>query len=169
MTGLPGRSHMYLWAMRKLILAGVVASLLAAAPVASAKIVVGKSIAGVALGMTEAQVVAVVGPAKSTTDTTDKISGQPVRELVYNSMYVQIMNGSLVLVTSVAKKEKTANGVGVGTKEKTLKKKVKGLKCAGKKQRICAKGSGKPGTVTTAFGITKGKKVGTVVIGLVID
>jgi hypothetical protein len=102
--------------MRKLILAGVAASLLIAAPVASANIVVGKSIGGVALGMTEQQVIAIVGPAKATTDSKDQITGQPVRELEYNSMYVQILNNSVVLVSSVSKKEKTANGAGVGTK-----------------------------------------------------
>ena len=155
--------------MRKLILAGVAASLLVAAPVASANIVVDKSIAGVALGMTEAQVVAVVGPPKKTADSKDQITGQPVRELVYNSMYVQILNGSVVAVSSVSKKEKTSSGAGVGMKEKSLKKKIKGLKCSGSKNRICAKGSGKPGTVTTAFSITKSKKVRAVVIGIVID
>lgn len=155
--------------MRKLILAGVVASLLVAAPVASANIVVGKSIAGVSLGMTEAQVVAVIGPAKATRDTKDEITGQPVRELEYNSMYVQVMNGSVILVSSVSKKEKTSNGAGVGMKERTLKKKVKGLKCSGAKNRICFKGSGKPGTVSTAFSMTKSKKVRGVVIGIVLD
>jgi hypothetical protein len=155
--------------MRKLILAGVVASLLVAAPAASAKIVVGKSIGGVAIGMTEAQVIAIVGPAKATTESKDEITGQPVRELAYNSMYVQVMNGTVILVSSVSKKEKTANGAGVGMKEKTLKKRIKGLKCSGKKVRICMKGSGKPGTVTTAFSMTKSKKVRGVLIGVVLD
>jgi hypothetical protein len=155
--------------MRKLILAGVAASLLVTAPSASANIVVDKSIAGVALAMTEAQVVAVVGPPKRTSDSKDKITGQPMRELEYNSMYVQVMNGSVILVSSVSKKEKTPNGAGVGMKEKTLKKKIKGLKCSGKKVRICSKGSGKPGTVTTAFSMTKSKKVRGVVIGIVLD
>jgi hypothetical protein len=156
-------------AMRKLILAGVVASLLVAAPVASANIVVGKSIAGVSLGMTEQQVITTLGPAKKTTNSTDEITGQPVTELAYNTAVVDISNGSVILIATRSKKEKTANGVGVGTTEKKLKQKIKGVKCAGKKVRICVKGSGKSGTVVTAFSISKSKKVTFIVIGLVLD
>lgn len=155
--------------MRKLILAGVVASLLISAPVASANIEVGKSIAGISLGMTEQQVVATFGPPKKTTSSKDEITGQQVRQLEYNSALVDISNDAVILVATRSKKEKTSSGIGPGSTEKKLKKKIKGIKCSGKKLRVCAKGSGKPGTVVTAFSISKSKKVTAVFIGLVLD
>ena len=155
--------------MRKLILAGAVASMLVVVPSASASIVINQSIAGVAIGMTQAQVVATLGPAKATTTSTDKTTGQPVISLEYNTAIVDLMADKVVFVTTVSRSEKTANGVGVGVKEKTLRKKVKGLKCAGKKRRLCVKGSGKPGTTGTIFTISKSKKVTSVSVAVVLD
>lgn len=156
--------------MRKLILAGAVASMLAAAPSASATIVVNQSIAGVSLGMTQAQVVATLGPPKATTTSTDKATGQPVVSLTYNSAGVDLIGDKAVAIGSSSRSEKTANGAGVGTKEKTLRKKVKGLRCSGKKFRQCVKGSGRPGTPLTSFIInSKTKKVRGVLVGIVID
>jgi hypothetical protein len=158
----------YLCAMRKLILAGVATALLIAAPVASANIVIGKSIGGLRLGIAENDVVATIGQPVKATDGTDQVTGQPTRTLDYDKYEVGLTGGVVTFIDTIDKSQKTSNGVRVGITEKKLKKKVKGLKCFGKKKRFCAKGNPKPGGTITSFTIRK-KKVVIISLDLVVD
>ena len=156
--------------MRKLAVLTTLVAFAVIAPSAGAKIVVQKSIAGVTMGVTENDVVATLGQPPKVTTSTDKVTGQPVRELDYGNTNVSLTGGVVTFVATKSKKEKTANGVAVGTSEKSLKKKVKGLKCTGKgSNRSCTKGSFSPGKTVTLFGISKSKKVNVISIGIVVD
>jgi hypothetical protein len=158
--------------VRKLALAAAVGAALVAVPTATAKIVVQKSIAGVALGVTENEVIARLGQPKKISVMSDPDnSARSARTLKYGDTEVWIAvepeaPGVVSLITTRSKREKTANGVRVGISENALRKKVKGLHCSAYNSgRQCLKGSGEPGTVFTAFLLERKKKVTKILIG----
>lgn len=157
--------------MRKLAVLTTLLAFAVIAPVASADIVIGKSIAGVRLGIAETDVVATLGqPVRATDDGTDKITGQPLRTLEYAKTRVGLTGGVVSYVDTIDKSQKTSTGARVGISEKSLRKKVKGLKCQGKgNKRFCYRGKITPGKTITSFTISKSKKVRVISLDLVID
>ncbi len=143
------------------------------APAADAKIVVQQSIAGVKMGMTRAQVEKVLGTDAKVRTETSEITG-PYKVLRYGLTEVSISGGSqgsVFSVTTRSKKQRTSKNVGVGSSEKVLRQRVKGLKCVSYgKVRSCTRGSFTPGATVTEFrfGATS-RRVARVSIGLVID
>ncbi|MTD43120.1 hypothetical protein GKE82_02060 [Conexibacter sp. W3-3-2] len=149
------------------------AGALAATP-AGADLVVQQSLAGISPGMTRAQVEAVLGAPQRVTTRPDDIMGS-YDELRYGLTTVSISGGeegSVFSISTTSKKQRTSSGVGVGTTEKTLRRKVRGLRCStyAGRFRICMVGRLTPGQTVTDFRIGKtSKKVVSIQLGLVID
>jgi hypothetical protein len=137
-----------------------------AAPPASAEIVVNRSIAGVSLGMSQDEVLDLLGsPNRTVTnrafDTT----------YTYRSRGIQVVfapNGSTNDVTTVVvrgRAERTASGVGVGSTLGALRRGVTGERCVrapNRRHRWCSVRS--RGRHTT-FVITSTKRVHQIVFG----
>lgn len=155
-------------------LATVVAGGTLAASVADATIVVQKSIAGVKLGMTQAQVEAVLGEPSAVKRPKSDIFGV-YTELRYGLTTVSLFDGKdgeVFSVSTTSRKQRTSGDVGVGTSEKVLRQKVKGVKCEtyAKRFRICTVGRQTPGRTVTDFRIgLKSRTVARVELGLIID
>jgi hypothetical protein len=138
---------------------------LAAAPAAAAKIVPGKSIAGVKLGMTQAEVTGVLGLPSVTQHGSNPFG--PFTKFKYHRLTVTFQGDATVTaVKTTRRKEKTAHGVGVGTSRAKLKKNVTKLHCLSKK--LCQKGKSVPGARVTVFRLGHGR-VTSVLVGFVID
>jgi len=142
--------------------------------VADGTIVVQKSIAGITLGMTQDEVKAVLGEPDEVNRPSNEIFGS-YTEFRYGLTYVSLFageDGEVFSVSTTSKKQRTSKDVGVGTSEKVLKQRVKGVKCQsyGTSFRICTVGRGNPGEVVTDFRIgRKSRRVARVSIGRVID
>lgn len=157
--------------MRVPLAAGLAASVLAvvvAAP-AGAKVVPQKSIAGVTLGLTPQQVAKLKGKPTSTRYVRNEIIGR-VRIDRFGSLTV-MYGGDTADATSIdiettSRRERTANGIGVGSTRKTLRAKVKGVTCEG---RLCSIGAFEPGRTVTTFRIDSRARVSSISIGIVVD
>lgn len=151
--------------------AGVAAFALLPTAAADARIVVGKSIAGIELGMSEKEAIAAKGSAPTSARTIpDEIRGA-VRELRWPGLRVIAgQQGGVSLVATTSKRETTASGVGVGTSERTLRRKV-AVRCATVGSfRRCTRGRLVPGATVTDFSIgPRSRTVRSVSIGYVID
>jgi hypothetical protein len=150
----------------------VALGLLFAAPAATqAKIVPQKSIAGVKLGMTEAQVHAKLGAPDESRTLRHEIAGE-YTSLLYGLTEVSLFpNGGVFTVATTSRHEKTSTGARVGTTEKQLRKSVKGLRCATEfGRRTCVVGRIEAGQTVTTFWISrKSKRVQEVTLRTVID
>ena len=90
---------------------------------AEAKIVIGKSIAGVRIGMTKRQVGSLLGRGKP------QGHGSGVYTYRHRTFTVTFDHGQARDVSTSSKRERTANGVGVSTTLSILKKRVRHLRC----------------------------------------
>ncbi len=156
-------------------LVAVLAALLVAlaiVPLAAAKIVIQKGMAGVSLGMTRAQIVARLGrPSRTRTGRNDL--GRYV-QLVYFGAGVEITfqsGGKATAIATALGYERTASGVGVGSTEKQVRAKVPGLHCQTPPEsaRHCFIGNFRPGTRVTDFVFRRGGIVTRVTVGVVFD
>jgi hypothetical protein len=154
------------------------AALLALAVVATpagARIVPGKGMAGVRVGMTEAQVKAVLGTPSSSKTISDDFG--PALRLRYSShggLRLTLRDdgsGTNVLfqIFTRGTVERTKRGVGVGTRERRLRRRLKGEKCETiSGYRSCTIGSFTAGQIVTDFRIRRHRVV-SVVVGRVVD
>jgi hypothetical protein len=135
---------------------------------AMATIVPQKSIVGVALQMTKAQVRAKLGAPKKTLEGKNDFG--PYSTWVYPRVTINFQGRKKVTsMQTLSPLERTASGVGVGSTEARVKAKVQGAKCTttvGSRQ--CIVGVFKPGRTVTVFSIKAGK-VRAFVVGIVID
>lgn len=88
---------------------------------AEAKILVGKSIGGVGIGMTKTQVGSRLGRGKS--------QGSGVYTYRHGTFTVRFGHGRVNDVSTTSKRERTSSGAGVSTPLGKLKKRVRGLRC----------------------------------------
>ncbi len=147
----------------RFVLAAVVALVLAAP--AQAAIVPGKSIAGVKLGMTQAQVTGVLGAPVSTQHGTNEFGSFTVFR--YKRLWVTFQGDvTVTAVKTTRKNELTPHGVHVGSTRAQLKAGVTKLHCITK--RLCQKGQSVPGARVTVFRLFH-DKVTSVLVGFVID
>jgi hypothetical protein len=157
--------------MRRAALISVVLALVAAVP-AGALIVVQKSIAGVKLGMTAKQVRDVLGKPDAVSYPKDPIQGT-VKRYRYGLTEVFIApgkDGRVYLVTTRSTRQKTSDGVGVGSSEAFVHAHVDNVHCEGSRDtRICQVGKALPGHRVTTFFIARTGKVKRVSLGFVID
>jgi hypothetical protein len=135
---------------------------------AGGTIVVQKSIAGVGLRMTKAQVRAKLGrPARVVNGVNDF---GPYTNLVYRRVTVSFQGRQSVTgLRTTSRLERTAAGVGVGSSEARLKAAEPRARCRTSLAfRQCVVGALKPGRIVTAF-VLKGGKVSGVIVGFVLD
>ncbi|MBV9310675.1 MAG: hypothetical protein JOZ73_07580 [Solirubrobacterales bacterium] len=92
---------------------------------AQAKIVVGKSIAGVTIGMTKTHVVALLGRGK----VESRSGGTSVFTYRHGRYDVTYKHGRVIEILTDSKQERTSNGVGVGSTLSKVKKRVRHLHC----------------------------------------
>jgi hypothetical protein len=135
--------------MRRLAAIASAAVLAAAAAAdASATIVPGKGMSGVALGMTKAQVRARLGAPVGTGGG----------RWYYARVWVGFRGGRAVEITTTRSTERTRDGLGVDSTEAALRAAYPGLECsAATPFRRCRVGSGAPGTRVTDFMLGRGR------------
>ncbi len=156
--------------IRALLLTTVLA--LAAAAPAGAVVVVQRSIAGVRLDTTAAQVRAVLGKPGAVSHPTDAVLGRVTRYR-YGLTDVYLSRGThgrVYDVTTRSRHQRTANGAGVGSSAATVRARVKHVRCSSFKGfRRCAVGKALPGHTVTTFFLGRGSRVTSVSLGHVLD
>jgi hypothetical protein len=157
--------------MRRAVLISVVLLLAVAAP-AAALIVVQRSIAGVKLGMTATQVREVLGKPDAVSYPSNPIQGT-VKRYHYGLTEVFISRGKdgrVYLFTTRSTRQRTSDGVGVGSSEAAVHAHVENVHCEGSgATRTCEVGRLLPGHRVTSFFISKAGRVKRVSLGFVID
>jgi hypothetical protein len=148
--------------VKRVILLAVTAAVFAAG--ADARLVVQRGIAGVKIDMNKKQVRAILGKPKAV------IHGQNASgsflEYRYRLLYVDFQNsGPVSSVSTSREKERTVNGVGVGSTQSKVLQKVRGSKCV---NGLCTVGTPKPGKIVTTFYMRNGR-VALISVGRVID
>jgi hypothetical protein len=151
---------------------GAALCLLAPAP-APAAIVPQQSIRGVALGMDVAAVRAELGSPDRFRFVRHEILGR-VREWRYGLTRVTFnstrLDAQVIAVETRSRKERTARGVGVGSRRETVRRRVPGVRCLVEfSYDHCFVGAWRPGQVVTDFAIDRRGRVSRVVLGRVID
>jgi hypothetical protein len=132
-----------------------------AAP-ADASLAINKSIGGVRIGMTSAQVKAKLGtPDKKTLgpDFVNWVYARPAMEVT--------LKPDVITLFTKSRAQRGPGGIGVGTTEKRLRKVVRRARCqvlGG--ERLCIVGSFDTGKLSTVFGMTKGGRVRDITISL---
>jgi hypothetical protein len=155
--------------MRRWFLLLALAALLALPGSAGATIVLQKGMAGITLSMSKAKVRSVLG--KPTSSKTGKNEFGPYTKYVYPGLTIIFQgNDAVTSVETAARKERTVNGIGVGSTMAEVKAKVPGVKC----DLIgpigdCHVGAFKPGKRVTDFVVNAKHVVTRVVVGFVID
>ena len=150
----------------------VVAALAAAAliaPAANGAIAPNRSIAGVAIGMTQAQVRAVLGRPVRVIHRPNEIAGTAT-EFRYSRLAVVFAgDANVTSVTTTRTRERTRRGVGVGSAEADVTRLVGDITCATELgRRSCHTRDFLPGARLTVFDI-RGGRVWRVLVGIVID
>lgn len=136
-------------------------------------IVVQASVRGVALGMTPTEVRDALGAPSASAVSPNPIIGK-VRIWRFPGLRIMfdgVGPGRTVLaVTSTSRGDRTAAGVGVGSREADVQRLVRGVRCATRfGYRSCTVGGGKPGQITTDFSISGAGKVSRVTLSRVVD
>jgi hypothetical protein len=151
----------------RLLLAAAVAALVVPA-VAGSAIVPQKSIGGVRLGMSEAQVMAALGKPTRVKHGSNDFG--PYAILYYRGYQVNFQGVTQVTqVLTTSPKERTASGLGAGSTAAQVKAKLSGEHCEGTASAgHCWLGAFLPGKTVTDFSFRNGK-VWNVVVGIVID
>jgi hypothetical protein len=157
--------------MRPLIAAVLV--LLAVPASAGAVIVPQKSIRGIALGMTVAEVRAAAGSPSSFRTERDEVLGR-TRVWRYGLTTVRFdstRSAARVLgVTTTSRRERTAAGVGVGSTRSAVRTKVPAVRCLVEfDYDHCFVGRWRAGEVVTDFAIGTRGRVTRVVVGRIVD
>ncbi|HEY7076593.1 MAG TPA: hypothetical protein VH418_14540 [Solirubrobacteraceae bacterium] len=134
-----------------LIATAVAALLLAAAPAAQARIRVNKSIAGVQLGMSSQRVFAILGRPARRQKGEEGITTLIYRYHRIHVLLVEEQNNffDVFSVQTTSPKEKTRAGIGVGSTEKALRRRLHGERCRNfPNGRACIQGGNSGGTAT---------------------
>ena len=151
---------------------------LALAAPAGAVIVPGKGMAGVQLQDCQEEVIGVLGPPDKTFGKEDVFGFVSTYTYVQRGLKLDFRRGPgecLVLssIRTTKTAERTKEGVGKGTKQKALRRKLKGEKCRRfrrpKRIRICWLGSFTPSKPITEFRIDSKGRVNNVRVAIVID
>jgi hypothetical protein len=141
---------------------------LALAAAASPTISIGRGIAGLRLGMSQASVRARLG--KPVTVVHGKNEFGPYTELRYRGYVVVLQrNGRVTSIVTTLAREKTPGRIGVGSTWSQVRSKVPHVQCQGTATfGDCHVGQLLPGKTVTDFFVVAGK-VNRVVVGIVLD
>ncbi len=141
---------------------------LASAGPAGAVIQVQEGISGVRLGMTQDRVRESLGTPRVRTGTNEF---GPFTEFRYGGGIVVMFQGNtnVTAVSISGPTDRTKRGVGVGSSERKVRRRVPGVRCETiARIRSCHVGDFRPGQRVTDFLIRRGRVV-RVTVGLVID
>ena len=161
--------------MTRAVLAAAVLLVLAAAAPAQARIVPGEGMAGVEIGMIEADVIDTLGKPDARRTVSDDFG--PHLRLRYAShgglrlILRENADGDMELfqIRTNGARERTQEGIGVGSPERRLRRKLKGERCETiSGHRSCTLGSFLIGRVVTDF-VIRQKRVVSVTVGRVVD
>ena len=136
--------------------ASLLAGVTALAPTAHARIAVNRSIAGIGLGMTAAEVRAKLG--RPTLDTVR----DGARNLVYRRrlLVVTLVRGRVVIVSTRSRRQRTRSGIGVGTSADVVRARLRGVRCGVKAGvGFCRVGSVRSGRRSTTLQVEDGSVV----------
>ncbi len=131
------------------------------------------SIHGVMLGMTPDQVIAKLGKPDESLQRKHPILGK-TRILRFGLLRI-VFDGvkatsAAVTMTTSSRRERTANGVGVGSMESVVRQRVPGVKCLKEYgYRHCFVGIQKAGQVVTDFSLSTARRVTRISLSRVID
>jgi len=160
---------------KRICIAASLAALTIAPAAASANIVVNKSMAGIAIDDTEAEVRADRGAPSSTRYAAPEI-GPKLKIVRYRQIEVTYArNGTaaenaVINLSTRGTFHRVKNVAGVGSTEANVKAFVTGVKCERVGTRpICSVGKFLPGRIVTTFFFNSSKRVSSVSLGRVID
>ena len=153
---------------RAIALGAVASAALVVTSAAGSTIVVGKGIAGVTLGMTQAAVRAKLGTPTQVLHRKNEFGSYT--ELRHAGYVVDFQgNQKATAIVTTSAKERTPAGVGVGSTWEQVRAKVPHIRCEGAPAiGNCHVGSFTPGKVVTDFFFRRGV-VSKVVVGYVLD
>jgi hypothetical protein len=155
--------------LARIVLAAGLA-VLAAPAGASAMIQVDRGIAGVRLNNTEAQVRAALGAPRSIQTGTNDFGG--FKQLRYRGGIRVLFSGGdrVTLVSTTGLGDRTSRGVGVGSRERAVRRRVPGVRCETVSgDRMCHTNRFVGGQRVTVFFIRPNGRVRRVDVGIVID
>jgi|1186.fasta_scaffold49438_3 hypothetical protein len=133
------------------IITAVAGLLLAASPAAQARIRVNKSIGGVQIGMSSQRVSAILGKPARRFRSEEGITTLVYRHHQMRVLLVEEQSNffDVFSVQTTSPKERTRSGVGVGTSEATLRRRLHGEHCRNfPTGRACVQGGNNRGTAS---------------------
>jgi hypothetical protein len=145
-----------------------IASSLLLAPAAEAMIQLDRAIAGARLNNTKAEVRAALGKPRKVIRRAGEFG--PTTEFRYRGgLRVIFLSGRVTLAGTTGLGDRTRRGVGVGSSERAVRRRVPGITCETfEGTRICSRGAEQPGERGTIFFISQGK-VTRVDVAILID
>jgi hypothetical protein len=153
-------------------LAGATAALVAAAPV-SARIVPQESIGGIHIGMDVSQVRKARGTPDAVIFTRQPIVGKTriyKYALTYATFECTCPSARVFSIRTRSRRERTADGVGVGTSRAVVARRVRGVRCVVESGLDhCYVGRFAAGKRVTDFRIGRSGRVASVTVAFVID
>jgi hypothetical protein len=149
------------------------ALLAAGVPLAFAELVPNRSIAGIELRMTRAEVVDAVGEPDRERVRDAEIFGRQ-RVMVYGRTKVSFAGArprsEAVSIRTRDRGERTSDGVGIGSRKRQVKRSVNGVRC--KREfgiHHCYKGRFRAGKRVTDFLLDRDNRVKRITVGIVVD
>jgi hypothetical protein len=166
----PSRAKRCRWLALAAVAACAASAAASAAPVGGPTILLQHGMAGVRLGMSEDQARAALGPGVTTRRGASDFG--PYLQLLSRSRGLTVTLQGARRVTNLSttgRALRTAAGIGVGSSEREVRRRVRGVRCAvvvG--TRLCTLGRAEPGRTVSDFFIRAGR-VSRVNVGYVID
>jgi len=152
---------------------GIAGLLAFGVPLAAAELVPNRSIAGIELRITRAEVIDVVGEPDAERVRDAEIFGRQ-RVMRYGKTKVYFAGkrpeSEVVSIRTRDKGERTSEGIGIGSRKRAIKRSVPGVRC--KREfgfHHCFKGRFRPGKRITDFLLDDRTRAKQIVVGIVID